>query len=118
MKPEVQIEVLRELMDQLDRGVNADAGGIRAFPASAYTCPDIAKKEWDILFRGHPQMIGMSGDLPEPGSFITNSDLGVPILATRDKSGKFRAFLNACRHRGQKARTEIPVFVSLPCLEL
>ena len=100
MKPEVQIEVLRELMDQLDRGVNADAGGIRAFPASAYTCPDIAKKEWDILFRGHPQMIGMSGDLPEPGSFITNSDLGVPILATRDKSGKFRAFLNACRHRG------------------
>ena len=25
---------------------------------------------------------------------------GVPILATRDKNGKFRAFLNACRHRG------------------
>lgn len=105
MKPEVQIEVLRELMDQLDRGVNADAGGVRAFPASAYTCPDIAKQEWDKLFRGQPQVIGMSGDLLEPGSFITSNDLGFPILATRDKTGKFRAFLNACRHRGPMVET-------------
>jgi carnitine monooxygenase subunit len=100
MKSDVQIEVLRELMDQLDRGVNADAGGVRAFPADTYTSRDIAKQEWDILFRRHPQMIGMSGDLPEPGSFITSNDLGIPILATRDKAGKFRAFLNSCRHRG------------------
>jgi len=31
---------------------------------------------------------------------MTNNDLGIPILATRDKSGKFHAFVNACRHRG------------------
>ena len=105
MKHDVQVEVLRELMDQLDRGVNADAGGVRAFPATAYTCPDIARREWEVFFRGHPQMIGMSGDLPEPGSFITSNDLGVPILATRDRSGKFRAFLNACRHRGPMVET-------------
>ena len=28
------------------------------------------------------------------------SDLGVPVLATRDGEGRFRAFVNACRHRG------------------
>jgi hypothetical protein len=33
MKHAVQIEVLRELLQQLDEGVNADAGGVRAAPA-------------------------------------------------------------------------------------
>lgn len=100
MKPAVQIEVLRELLQQLDDGVNADAGGVRAAPADTYTCPDLARREWDSFFRGHPQVVGMSGDLPQPGSFITTEDVGIPILVTRDKDGVVRAFLNACRHRG------------------
>jgi phenylpropionate dioxygenase-like ring-hydroxylating dioxygenase large terminal subunit len=100
MKHAVQIEVLRELLRQLDEGVNADAGGVRAAPAETYTCPDLARKEWAAFFRGHPQMVGMSGDLPTPGSFITTEDFGIPVLLTRDRSGVVRAFLNACRHRG------------------
>lgn len=100
MKHAVQIEVLRELLQQLDEGVNADAGGVRAAPAETYTCPDLAKKEWARFFRGHPQVVGMSGDLPEPGSFMTTEDFGVPVLVTRDRDGVAHAFLNACRHRG------------------
>lgn len=53
-----------------------------------------------VFFAEHPQLIGLSGDLPEPGSFLTMDDLGTPILATRDVDGRFRAFVNACRHRG------------------
>ncbi|MEM9623463.1 MAG: aromatic ring-hydroxylating dioxygenase subunit alpha, partial [Pseudomonadota bacterium] len=49
---------------------------------------------------------GLSGDLPKPGSYLTMDDFGVPILATRDKSGRFRAFLNACRHRSVKVAGE------------
>jgi phenylpropionate dioxygenase-like ring-hydroxylating dioxygenase large terminal subunit len=100
MRHAVQVEVLRELLQQLDDGLNADAGGIRAAPADTYTCPDLAKQEWASFFRGHPQVIGMSGDLPKPGSFITTEDFGVPVLVTRDRSGVVRAFLNSCRHRG------------------
>ena len=100
MKHAVQIEVLRELLQQLDEGVNADAGGVRAAPATTYTCPDLAKQEWARFFRGHPQVVGMSGDLPEPGSFMTTEDFGVPVLVTRDRDGVAHAFLNACRHRG------------------
>lgn len=33
-------------------------------------------------------------------------DFGVPVLATRDASGEFHAFLNACRHRSVKVATE------------
>jgi nitrite reductase/ring-hydroxylating ferredoxin subunit len=53
-----------------------------------------------------PQLLGMSGDLPAPGSFLTNRDHGTPILATRDADGSFRAFVNSCRHRGAVVETE------------
>lgn len=100
MRHAVQVEVIRELMSQLDAGVNADAGGVMEIPASTYTCPDLAAQEWACFFRGQPQVLGMSGDLPEPGSFMTSNELGVPILVTRDAEGRVRAFLNSCRHRG------------------
>ena len=95
-----QVRVLKELIRQLDNNVNVDAGVMFKSPTSAYTSPETAQKEWDILFKDHPQLIGLTGDLPQAGSFMTIDDFGVPILATRDKEGKFRAFLNACRHRG------------------
>lgn len=100
MQHDRQVSILKELMRQLDQGVNADAGGLRRNPVSAYTCPERLANEWQTFFQDHPQVLGMSGDLPEPGTFITNNDLGLPILATRDKDGRFRAFLNSCRHRG------------------
>lgn len=100
MKQDKQVEILKELMRQVDEGKNIDAGVQYRMPTSAYVCPEIAAKEWDLLFQNHPQLIGLSGDLPEPGSFLTMDDFGTPILATRDKEGVFHAFLNACRHRG------------------
>ena len=48
----------------------------------------------------------MSGDLPEPGSFLTLDDFGVPVLAVRDDEGTFRAFVNVCRHRGVLLESE------------
>ena len=100
MKQEQQVAILKELMQQVDTGRNIDAGVQYRMPTSAYVCKDIAAKEWDQFFRHHPQLIGLSSDLPEPGSFMTMDDFGTPLLATRDKEGHFNAFLNACRHRG------------------
>jgi phenylpropionate dioxygenase-like ring-hydroxylating dioxygenase large terminal subunit len=100
MRHELQVELLQELRRQLREGVNADAGGLRKNPASAYTCPALAERELQTFFYQHPQLIGLSGELPGPGTFVTLADFGVEILATRDERGVFRAFLNACRHRG------------------
>ena len=100
MKQDKQVEILKELMRQVDEGKNIDAGVQYKMPTSAYVCPEIAAKEWHLLFQHHPQLIGLSGDLAEPGSFLTIDDFGTPVLATRDKGGVFHAFLNACRHRG------------------
>lgn len=102
MKTEEQIRLIELLMKRLDEGVNVDAGGLRRNPAEVYRCPELAAREWQSFFRSHPQVIGLSADLAEPGSFLTCSDFGVPVLATRDKAGEFRAFVNVCRHRGVK----------------
>ena len=100
MRHELQVELLKELQRQLEEGVNADAGGLRKNPTEAYTCDDIARRERTAFFEQHPQIIGLSSELPEPGTFVTLSDFGIEVLATRDEAGVFRAFLNSCRHRG------------------
>lgn len=106
MDQQLQVSILKELLRQIDRGANADAGVQYRVPTSIYADPDLAAQEWDQFFQNHPQMIGLSGDLPEPNSFLTLNDFGVPIIATRDKSGRFRAFLNICRHRATRVETE------------
>ena len=102
MKREVELGILDELLRQLDEGRNVDAGVMYRNPTASYTCPDIARREQELFFRDHPQLIALSGSLPEPGSYLTVEDFGAPVLATRDSSGRFRAFVNACRHRGAR----------------
>ena len=100
MRHEEHVRLIKQLCAHLDAGTNVDAGGLRRLPTSAYTDPELAATEWQDWFLGTPQLLGLTGDLPEPGSFLTNNDLGIPILATRDDDGRFRAFVNSCRHRG------------------
>jgi phenylpropionate dioxygenase-like ring-hydroxylating dioxygenase large terminal subunit len=102
MKHVKQVEILKELFRQLDHNVNIDAGEQLLNPADVYTSPSIAQQEWQTLFRKQPQVIGLSQDLPETGSYITVDDFGVPVLATRDSEGRLRAFVNACSHRGAR----------------
>ena len=100
MERQEQLRVLKQIISHLDEGTTVDAGGIRHNPTWVYTCPDLAEKEWQSFYRDYPQIIGASSDLPEADSFLTTNDFGTPVLATRDAKGKFRAFVNVCRHRG------------------
>ena len=102
MRHDVQVRLIEQLCAHLDAGTTVDAGGLRRMSTDAYVDPALAERERREFFRAVPQCLGLSGDLPEPGSFLTNDDLGIPILATRDADGVFRAFVNACRHRGAK----------------
>ena len=106
MDQALQVEILKELMNQLDEGKNIDAGVQYRMPTTSYVCPELAAQEREEFFQNHPQLIGLSHDLPEPGTFFTLDDFGTPVLATRDKSGEFHAFLNACRHRSVKVASD------------
>ena len=100
MEQAEQIRCMKLLMHRLDLGINVDAGGAVVNPVEAYTCAKRAADEWRLMFQSYPQVMGLSGDLPEPGSFITSTELGKPLLLTRDRDGLFQAFLNVCTHRG------------------
>jgi phenylpropionate dioxygenase-like ring-hydroxylating dioxygenase large terminal subunit len=106
MRHDEQVRLLREIIGRLDTGTNVDAGGIRRNPTGVYVDPDLAARERETFFRKHPQMVGLSGDLPGPGAFFTVDELSVPIIATRDSDGRFVALVNACRHRGAKVVRE------------
>lgn len=106
MKHDEQVRLIKQMCAHLDGDTNADAGGLRRNPMTTYTDSAQADREWNEWFRGMPQLVGMSGDLPEPGSFLTNNDVGTPILATRDANGEFKAFVNSCRHRGAIVETD------------
>jgi phenylpropionate dioxygenase-like ring-hydroxylating dioxygenase large terminal subunit len=106
VRQEVQVRLIEEMLERLDAGVNVDAGGLRRNPTTVYVDPELASREWEAFFAGHPQMVGLSGDLPEPGSFITIDDVGVPIIAARSADGSFVAMVNACRHRGARLVTD------------
>ncbi|WP_419920397.1 aromatic ring-hydroxylating oxygenase subunit alpha [Candidatus Poriferisodalis sp.] len=105
MERSEEIDQIKTLLARLDSGTNVDAGGVRYNPTSAYTDPDLAAAERRQFFDHHPQIVGLSGDLPEPGSFMTFDELGTPILLTRSVSGEFKAFVNVCRHRGVVVET-------------
>ena len=106
MRHDVQVALMKQLIERLDAGTNVDAGQIRAQSTSTYTDPAQAELERQLFFRGTAQCVGLSGDLPEPRSFITSNDVGVPILATRNAAGQFQAFINSCRHRSAIVETE------------
>jgi phenylpropionate dioxygenase-like ring-hydroxylating dioxygenase large terminal subunit len=75
-------------------------------PVSTYTDPDLLAREIETLFRKFPIILGHAQNLPEPGSYFTNDDLGLPILVTRNNDGVVKAFMNVCRHRGARLTDE------------
>ncbi len=106
MQKEEQVRLLKGLINYLETGTNVDAGGIMQTPTDTYTSEERFSEEWNKFFRDYPQIVGMTGDLAEPGTFFTREDFGIPLLATRDEKGKFRAFANVCAHRGVVVENE------------
>ena len=106
MQRKEQLRLLNGLISYLDTGNNVDAGGIMQNPSDTYTCEQRFLKEWNKFFKDYPQIVGMSGDLEGPGTFFTREDFGIPLLATRDEKGKFKAFANVCAHRGVVVESE------------
>ena len=69
-------------------------------PAGAYTDPLRFQQELQVLFRGRPQFVGLSGDCALPGAWLTAELGGIPVVVLRQTDGSLRALINACRHRG------------------
>src|SRR5262249_38972684 len=102
MDRQAQIGLLKRLLHHVDAATTHLAAAPWGNDVSVYIDPAHMAREQAILFRRHPLLMGFASDWAAPGSFRTDDYAGVPILVARDRSGKLRAFLNVCRHRGAK----------------
>ncbi len=92
--------LVRRLLDHIEHGTTDLADSVLEVPADSYTSPERLAAELDVLFRGHPLVLCLSGALPRPGSYRTVDLCGTPVLVTRAADGRVRAMANVCRHRG------------------
>ncbi|MDL5037865.1 aromatic ring-hydroxylating oxygenase subunit alpha [Comamonas resistens] len=86
--------------------MRADAQGQGGqLPVAGYRSPEQFAQEMQLL-RQHPQAVAASSDLARPGSWLSLTRLGTPLLLVRQPDGKVQAFLNVCRHRGARVVAE------------
>lgn len=102
MQHSEQITIGERLLAYIDDHATAQADEVYHQAVDEYTSATTAALERSVLFRARPQCVGLSGLLPEPGSYATHDIGAQPLLLTRTQSGEFRAFLNVCRHRGAR----------------
>jgi phenylpropionate dioxygenase-like ring-hydroxylating dioxygenase large terminal subunit len=99
---EVRLNLCRRMVEHAKNGTTDEAPGVMLNDVAAYTDPRRLELEMERLFFGLPQVVCLSSDLPEAGSFRVFEDTGVSIIVLRDKEGSVRAFLNTCPHRGAR----------------
>ena len=100
MLEQEQKRLLGILKERIANGTTHIADGILKAPVEDFTSKDILQQEQQIFFRETPQLLGLSSDLPENGSYKVETINEHSILLLRDQEGQFRAFANICRHRG------------------
>lgn len=97
-----QVAQTKRILAYLDAGETTRADAIYRNPVDDYTSIDQAALEQDLLFDQKPIVLAASAQLPGPNAFLAHDLSGQPILLTRDRDGRARAFLNVCRHRGAR----------------
>ncbi|HEY8527069.1 MAG TPA: aromatic ring-hydroxylating dioxygenase subunit alpha [Acidimicrobiales bacterium] len=100
MNLEMQRDLARRTLAYLDAKSTAMAPHTMEEPLEGYTSPEQFERERREVFNRLPMFVGLTCDLPEPGSWTTFDATGTPMLLTRGADGRVRAFLNMCQHRG------------------
>ena len=101
-----QVGLMRRIFGFLDRRTTELAAEATTNRVATYTSEAQLAREREVLFRSEPLLLGLSSDLPAPGTYLVSSDAGVPILALRSRAGDLDAFVAICRHRGAQVVDE------------
>ncbi|MEZ5749227.1 MAG: aromatic ring-hydroxylating dioxygenase subunit alpha [Caenibius sp.] len=78
----------------------AEIPPLPAHPAGRYTDPAFFELEREHLFDRVWLLAAIGNEIPDKGSYKTDTINGHPVILLRDGDGLVRAFHNACTHRG------------------
>ena len=92
-------DVAEKMLAFVETRTTDQAPGTYEVPVKNYLDPEIWQKEIDTIFMRVPLMLAMTIELPNVNDYKAMEVIGKPILITRGKDGKARAFLNVCKHR-------------------
>jgi carnitine monooxygenase subunit len=93
---------LRKMVSLVENHATDRSPGPLPLHKGVYIDPVRFEAEREKLFLGQPIVVGLSGDIPNPGDLLLFDAAGPSIIVTRGKDGVARAFLNMCTHRGAK----------------
>ncbi len=82
------------------------AADILRVPVANYLDEGRYQREIERIFNRLPLMLALTIELPEPNDYKAMDVMGRPVLITRGKDGKARAFLNVCKHRAMHLAAE------------
>lgn len=92
--------------------IDPDIGRARTLPARFYLDDEVFAALRERVFARSWQWLGDTADLAQPGALsprlLAPGLLDVPVLLTRDFSGRLHALSNVCTHRGH-------LLVDTPC---
>ncbi len=92
--------MIKRLIYQVENKSTESCDGSLIESASAFLDSTRLAQERQQFFLECPQVIGFSGEVKEPNSYLTADVLDIPVVVTRDENGILRAFINACPHKG------------------
>ena len=88
--------------DQIKGQYNEIATRSHSINTQCYTDPKFLQIEREQIFHRSWQFLCHEEKLPEPGSYVTLSIEGQPVVAMRNREGDLKAFYNVCKHRGHE----------------
>ena len=99
-------KIAERVVGHVQNKTTDQAEDILSIPTSDYTCEKRWESEMDKIFKELPLMLALSIEIPNKGDYKAMEVVGIPVLITRDKESKVRAFRNVCSHRGAPLANE------------
>ncbi len=95
---DAEAELGDQFLQLTDVGPTPAQSAAQPMHTEVYVSPDRHDLELSAI-AAHPAAIAHSGDVLEPGDFITVKVAGIPLIITRGHDGSVHAMHNVCAHR-------------------
>jgi len=102
-------------MREIAAGFDADPARSMSLRSAAYTEAKWAEVDLEAIFARTWQLVCHVEKVASPGSYVSVTVAGMPIVVVRDRPGSLRAFYNVCKHRAHELLSGSGVTASIVC---